>query len=42
MAFGAAPRQGFDDPEILCAWAREAYAAALRADARKTKRKNAR
>jgi DNA transformation protein len=42
MSYREAPSEGFDDPEILCAWAREAYAAALRADARKTKRKNAR
>ena len=37
MSYREAPREGFDDPEILCAWAREAYAAALRA--KKPKRK---
>ena len=31
MPYREAPPEGFDDPEILCAWAREAYAAALRA-----------
>jgi DNA transformation protein len=31
MSYREAPSEGFDDPEILCAWAREAYAAALRA-----------
>lgn len=30
-SYREAPGEGFDDPEILCAWAREAYAAALRA-----------
>jgi DNA transformation protein and related proteins len=30
MPYREAPSEGFDDPEILCAWAREAYAAALR------------
>jgi DNA transformation protein and related proteins len=39
MSYREAPSDGFDDPEILCNWAREAYAAALRADARKTHRK---
>jgi DNA transformation protein len=34
MSYREAPSEGFDDPEILCQWAREAYAAALRADAR--------
>jgi DNA transformation protein and related proteins len=33
MSYREAPSAGFDDPEILCQWAREAYAAALRADA---------
>jgi DNA transformation protein len=41
-SYREAPSEGFDDPEILCEWGREAYAAALRADARKTKRKNGR
>jgi DNA transformation protein len=36
MSYGEAPSDGFDDPEILCAWARDAFAAALRA--RKAKR----
>lgn len=31
MSYYEAPSEGFDDPEILCDWAREAYAAALRA-----------
>jgi DNA transformation protein len=31
MPYYEAPSEGFDDPEILCVWAREAYAAALRA-----------
>jgi DNA transformation protein and related proteins len=39
MSYREAPSEGFDDPEILCDWAREAYAAALRADARKTGRR---
>ncbi len=30
MPYCEAPGEGFDDPEILCAWAREGYAAALR------------
>jgi DNA transformation protein and related proteins len=34
MSYREAPSEGFDDPDILCAWAREAYAAALRADAK--------
>jgi DNA transformation protein and related proteins len=38
MSYREAPSAGFDDPDILCAWAREAYAAALRGDARKTRR----
>ena len=37
MSYHEAPGEGFDDPEVLCAWAREAYAAALRA--RKASRK---
>ena len=36
MPYCEAPSEGFDDPEILCAWARDAFAAALRA--RKAKR----
>ncbi|MGH6922108.1 MAG: TfoX/Sxy family protein [Geminicoccaceae bacterium] len=39
MSYREAPSEGFDDPEVLCAWAREAYAAALRAGARTTHRK---
>jgi DNA transformation protein len=42
MSYREAPSEGFDDPEVLCEWGREAYAAALRADARKTRRKNGR
>jgi DNA transformation protein and related proteins len=30
MPYCEAPPEGFDDPEVLCAWARNAYAAALR------------
>jgi DNA transformation protein len=30
MSYYEAPGEGFDDPEILCDWARDAYAAALR------------
>ena len=30
MPYRAAPPEGFDDPETLCAWARDAHAAALR------------
>jgi DNA transformation protein len=37
MPYCQAPSEGFDDPDILCAWAREAYAAALRT--KKLKRK---
>ena len=37
MSYCEAPGEGFDDPDILCDWAREAYAAALRA--RKPKRR---
>jgi DNA transformation protein len=39
MSYREAPSEGLDDPEILCASARAAYAAALRADARKTRRR---
>jgi DNA transformation protein and related proteins len=39
MSYREAPSEGFDDPEILCDWAREAYAAALRAEARKPRRR---
>lgn len=38
-SYREAPSEGFDDPEILCDWAREAYAAALRSEARKGRRK---
>jgi TfoX/Sxy family transcriptional regulator of competence genes len=30
MSYYEAPIEGLDDPDILCAWARDAYAAALR------------
>jgi DNA transformation protein len=30
MPYHEAPSEGFDDPDVLCAWARDAYAAALR------------
>jgi DNA transformation protein len=33
MSYHEAPSEGFDDPDVLCAWAREAYAAALRSRA---------
>ena len=31
MSYREAPSEGFDDPEVLCAWARDALAAARRA-----------
>ena len=31
LSYHEAPSAGFDDPDVLCAWARDAYAAALRA-----------
>ena len=31
MSYREAPGEGFDDPEVLCAWARDALAAARRA-----------
>jgi DNA transformation protein len=37
MPYREAPPEGFDDAEILCAWARAAFAAALRAKASKRK-----
>ncbi len=37
MSYRAAPGDGFDDPDVLRAWAREAYGAALRS--KKTKPK---
>ena len=40
MSYRLAPSESFDDPEILCDWAREAYAAALRTEAGKTKRRS--
>jgi DNA transformation protein len=40
MSYREAPSEGFDDPEILCDWAREAYAAALRAEAGKARRRS--
>jgi DNA transformation protein len=30
MSYREAPSEGFDDPEVLCDWARAAYSAALR------------
>src|SRR5918996_4746091 len=39
MSYREAPSEGFDDPEVLCDWAREAYAAALRSEARKSRRR---
>ena len=32
MSYHEAPSEGVDDPEVLCAWAGAAYAAALRAN----------
>ena len=37
MSYYEAPSEGFDDPEILCEWARDAYAAALRTKVRTKK-----
>lgn len=37
MSYHEAPGDGFDDPDILCAWAREAFAAALRVKKRSKK-----
>jgi DNA transformation protein len=42
LSYREAPSEGFDDPEILCDWGRDAVAVALRCDARKTTRKNKR
>jgi DNA transformation protein len=42
MPYCEAPGEGFDEPEILCAWAREAYAAALRTKRPKRGRPRAR
>ena len=39
MSYREAPSEGFDDPEVLCAWARDAYAAALRSETRNTRRR---
>ncbi|HSA79730.1 MAG TPA: TfoX/Sxy family protein [Geminicoccaceae bacterium] len=38
MSYHEAPGEGFDDPDILCAWARGAHAAALRSKAPKRSR----
>jgi DNA transformation protein len=38
LSYHEAPGEGFDDPEVLCAWAREAYAAARRTRAAKPAR----
>lgn len=40
-SYREAPSEALDDPEVLCAWGREAYGAALRADARKARRRSA-
>ena len=37
MSYREAPPDGFEDPGILCAWARESHAAALRAKRQKPK-----
>ena len=39
LSYRQAPGEAFDDPEVLCAWGREAFTAALRADARKPSRR---
>jgi DNA transformation protein len=39
LPYRQAPGEAFDDPEVMCAWGREAFAAALRA-ARKTRRRS--
>ena len=38
MSYHEAPSEGFDDPDVLCAWARDAYAAALRTKTSKRSR----
>jgi len=35
LSYRQAPGEAFDDPEVLCSWGREAFAAALRADGKK-------
>src|SRR5918996_5477354 len=42
LSYREAPSEGFDDPEILCDWAREAFAAARRSEARRTGRRSGR
>ena len=42
MSYHEAPGEGLDDPDLLCAWAREAYAAALRARAAARPKRSAR
>jgi DNA transformation protein and related proteins len=41
-SYHAAPGEAFDDPEVLCAWAREAYEAACRTRAAKPRARRAR
>jgi len=40
LSYREAPDEAFDDADVLCAWGREAFAAALRADAKKTRRRS--
>ena len=42
MAYFEAPPEGLDDPEILCAWGKEAFAAASRANETKPTREQRR
>jgi len=37
-SYREAPGECFDDPDMLCSWGREAFAVALRADARKNRK----
>jgi DNA transformation protein len=39
LSYREAPGEAFDHPDALCSWAREAFAAAVRASARKTARR---
>jgi DNA transformation protein len=38
LSYREAPGESFDDPDVLCSWGREAFAVALRADARKNRK----
>jgi DNA transformation protein and related proteins len=39
MSYREAPSEAFDDPEVLCDWARQAHAAARRSDGGKSRRR---